>query len=82
MQFKKFARFDPHALPLSDEDLAKRTRQVTRRAAWHDTLRVEHVRFRPCKLPRDERETGPHRAAKYRLRLADLLAAGKRPDVF
>lgn len=41
MQFKKFARFDPHAPPLSDEDLAKRIRQVTRRAAWHDTLPEE-----------------------------------------
>ena len=38
LQFKKFARFDPHAPPLNDEDLAKRIRQVTRRAAWHDTL--------------------------------------------
>ena len=38
MQFKKFARFDPHAPPLSDRDLADRIRQVTRRAAWHDTL--------------------------------------------
>jgi hypothetical protein len=37
MQFKKFARFDPHVPPLNDEDLAKRIRQVTRRAAWHDT---------------------------------------------
>src|SRR6476646_3093369 len=38
MQFKKFARFDPHAPPLNDLDLAERIRQVTRRAAWHDTL--------------------------------------------
>src|SRR5205085_7604089 len=38
MQFKKFARFDPHAPPLDDRDLAKRIRQVTRRAAWRDTL--------------------------------------------
>jgi len=38
MQFKKFARFDPHAPPLDDQDLANRIRQVTRRAAWHDTL--------------------------------------------
>jgi hypothetical protein len=37
-QFKKFARFDPHAPPLDDGDLAKRIRQVTRRAAWHDPL--------------------------------------------
>jgi hypothetical protein len=81
---QKVARFDPHAPPLSDEDLAKRIRQVTRRAAWHDTLPQEQRVVFPglCKLPRDERETGLHRAAKYRLRLADLLAAGKRPDVF
>src|SRR5437660_7168798 len=38
MQFKKFARFDPHAPPLDDRDLAKRIRQVTRRAAWRDTF--------------------------------------------
>jgi len=38
MQFKKFARFDPHAPPLNDHDLAERIRQVTRRAAWRDTL--------------------------------------------
>lgn len=38
MQFKKFARFDPHAPPLNDHDLAERIRQVTRRGAWHDTL--------------------------------------------
>src|SRR4030095_9171038 len=41
MQFKKFARFDPHAPPLNDHDLGKRIRQVTRRAAWHDTLPEE-----------------------------------------
>src|SRR5205085_1060731 len=41
MQFKKFARFDPHAPPLSDEDLAKRIRQVTHHAAWHDPLPEE-----------------------------------------
>jgi hypothetical protein len=38
MQFKKFARFDPNAPPLNDRELAQRIRQVTRRAAWHDTL--------------------------------------------
>src|SRR5947208_10976492 len=42
MQFKKFARFDPHAPPLSDEDLTKRIRQITRRAACHDTLPEAH----------------------------------------
>ena len=38
MQFKKFARFDPHAPPLDDQDLAQRIRQVTRRAAWRDPV--------------------------------------------
>src|SRR4029077_15455538 len=38
VQFKKFARFDPPAPPLDDRDLAKRIRQVTRRAAWRDPL--------------------------------------------
>src|SRR5205814_6648201 len=38
MQFKKFARFDPDAPPLDDGDLAKRIRQVTRRAAWRAPL--------------------------------------------
>jgi hypothetical protein len=38
MQFKKFARFDPHAPPLNDQNLAERIRQVTRRAAWRETL--------------------------------------------
>lgn len=38
MQFKKFARFDPHAPPLNDHDLAERIRRVTRRGAWHDSL--------------------------------------------
>src|SRR5436305_9168655 len=33
MQFKKFARFDRHAPPLNDRDLADRIRQVTSRAA-------------------------------------------------
>src|SRR5437763_12771163 len=38
LQFKKFARFAPHAPPLDDGDLAKRIRQVTCRAAWRDPL--------------------------------------------
>ena len=38
MQFKKFARFDPHAPPLNDLYLAERIRHVTRHAAWRDTL--------------------------------------------
>src|SRR6266567_8936137 len=42
MQFKKFARFDPNAPPLDDGDLAKRIRQVTRRAAWRDPLLRHH----------------------------------------
>lgn len=38
MQFRKFARFDPKAPPLNDEQLASRLRQITRRAAWKPPL--------------------------------------------
>ena len=38
MQFQKFARFDPHAVPLDDRALAARIRNVTRRAAWGKPL--------------------------------------------
>jgi len=38
MQFKKFARFDPHSAPLDDAALATRIRAVTHRAAWKDPL--------------------------------------------
>ncbi len=38
MQFQKFARFDPHAAPLEDRELAARIRNVTRRAAWGKPL--------------------------------------------
>jgi len=38
MQFQKFARFDPHAVPLDDRGLAARIRNVTRRAAWGKPL--------------------------------------------
>jgi len=38
MQFKKFARFDPHGAPLDDESLATRVRAVTHRAAWAEPL--------------------------------------------
>ena len=38
MQFHKFARFDPHAPPLDDNELAARIRNVTRRAAWEKPL--------------------------------------------
>jgi hypothetical protein len=38
MQFKKFARFDPHGAPLDDASLATRVRAVTHRAAWAEPL--------------------------------------------
>ncbi len=38
MQFKKFARFDPHGAPLDDTTLAARIRAVTHRAAWRESL--------------------------------------------
>jgi hypothetical protein len=38
MQFRKFARFEPHALPLGDGELAARIRMVTTRAAWRPEL--------------------------------------------
>jgi len=34
MQFKKFARFDPHSAPLDDTSLSARVRAVTHRSAW------------------------------------------------
>jgi hypothetical protein len=34
VQFWKHARFDPDAPPVSEKELARRVRQVTRRAAW------------------------------------------------
>jgi hypothetical protein len=38
MQFKKFARFDPHSAPLDDTTLAARIRAVTHQAAWTQPL--------------------------------------------
>ena len=38
MQFKKFARFDPHSAPLDDTTLAARIRAVTHEAAWTGPL--------------------------------------------
>ena len=38
MQFKKFARFDPHRAPLDDASLAVRVRAVTHQAAWAEPL--------------------------------------------
>ncbi len=38
MQFKKFARFDPHGAPLDDTSLAARVRAVTHQAAWAGPL--------------------------------------------
>ena len=41
VQFQKFARFDPKARPLDDEQLAKRLRQVTKQAVWKAALPKE-----------------------------------------
>jgi hypothetical protein len=41
VQFQKFARFEPKASPLTDEDLAKRIRQLTKHAPWQDPLPPE-----------------------------------------
>jgi hypothetical protein len=41
VQFYKFARFDPHASPLDDTELAKRIRDVTRKPPWHPVLPSE-----------------------------------------
>jgi hypothetical protein len=38
MQFKKFARFEPHSTALDDSALAVRIRAVTRRPAWTEPL--------------------------------------------
>jgi hypothetical protein len=38
MQFRKFARFDPHGAPLNDQELAARVRAITHRAAWREPL--------------------------------------------
>jgi hypothetical protein len=38
MQFRKFARFDPHGAPLNDQELAARLRQVTHHSAWRAPL--------------------------------------------
>lgn len=38
MQFRKFARFDPHAPPLGNRELAIRIHMVTQRAAWRPAL--------------------------------------------
>src|SRR5437868_13587725 len=38
LQFRKFARFDPHAAPVDDAELAARIHQVTRRAVWKPEL--------------------------------------------
>ncbi len=37
-QFRKFARFDPHAPPIGDKELITRIKRVTRRAAWKPAL--------------------------------------------
>ena len=38
MQFRKFARFDPHGVPLNNQELAQRIRAVARRAPWLEVL--------------------------------------------
>ncbi len=38
MQFRKFARFDPHGVPLDDRQLARRIRAVARRKPWFEAL--------------------------------------------
>jgi hypothetical protein len=38
MQFRKFARFDPHGAPLDDRQLAARVRTVAHRAPWRESL--------------------------------------------
>jgi hypothetical protein len=38
MQFRKFARFDPSGVPLSDQELAARIRAVARCAPWRESL--------------------------------------------
>jgi hypothetical protein len=38
MQFRKFARFDPHRAPLDDRALAERIRAITGRPAWREAL--------------------------------------------
>jgi hypothetical protein len=38
MQFKKFARFDPHGAPLDDASLAASVHAVTHQAAWTEPL--------------------------------------------
>ena len=38
MQFRKFARFDPHGAPLDDNQLAARIRTVSRHFAWQEPL--------------------------------------------
>src|SRR6266850_7243771 len=38
MQFKKFARFEPHSAALDDSALAARIRAVTRQPAWGEPL--------------------------------------------
>lgn len=41
VQFRKFARFDPHGAPLDDQELGKRIRTITGRSAWREALPAE-----------------------------------------
>lgn len=47
-QFRKFARFDPHAPPVGDRELVARIKRVTRRQAWR------------AELPENERTVFPY----------------------
>jgi hypothetical protein len=38
LQFRKFARFNPHGVALNDQELAQRIRAVARRAPWLEAL--------------------------------------------
>lgn len=40
-QFYKFARFEPQSPALSEDELHKRIRAITRKAPWHDPLPAE-----------------------------------------
>jgi hypothetical protein len=41
IQFQKFARFDPHAVPVDDNGLAQRVRSVTKHPVWRSAFPTE-----------------------------------------
>src|SRR5438094_6003812 len=57
IQFYKFAKFDPHASPLDDKELAKRIRAVTRKPPGHRTCPPGQRMFFPA--PRNCPELDP-----------------------